>query len=105
MQERAAHGKLPKSRTGYFIRMSVDVRMTGKCGYSLVSRAGLYEEGSGALRLPSCSRRMHLCLRIRTVRTGILSIFPQARLITPTSCTTIPPTRPCPLRPPMTSCT
>ena len=32
MQERAAHGKLHKSRTGYFIRMSVDVRMTGKCG-------------------------------------------------------------------------
>jgi hypothetical protein len=47
MQERAAHGKLPKSRTGYFIRMSVDIRMTGKCGYSLVSRAGLYEEEAG----------------------------------------------------------
>ena len=47
MQERAAHGKLHKSRTGYFIRMSVDLRMTGKCGVSLVSPAGLYEEEAG----------------------------------------------------------
>ena len=49
MQERAAHGKLHKSRTGYFIRMSVDVRMPVRCGCFLVSRAGLYGSGYAAL--------------------------------------------------------
>ena len=50
MQERAARGKLHKSRTGYFIRMSVDLRnQTSAAGegaaVSLVSRAGLYGTG------------------------------------------------------------
>jgi len=40
MQERAAHGKLPKSRTGYFIRMSVDVPMPVRCGWRGVRLAG-----------------------------------------------------------------
>ena len=33
MQERTAHGKLHKSRTDYFIRMSVDLRMPVRCGW------------------------------------------------------------------------